>query len=186
MTTCPNCKTTFKPRRSNARFCSRACQSRAAAEISNAARGRAAIRNQGSEATVVTLSAIKPSLPASAPPLSCSEGAPDVEWLCCSSTRYDQPLHRAVAGRMNRTRGSDSILRSEAIGNDRPPLGHALMIAGEWAARVRSKGAVVWARERLPSLEAAKSAVEAHLAGHAEIVADAANMNHPEPMLLAA
>jgi hypothetical protein len=57
---------------------------------------------------VVTLSAIKPSPPASAPPLSCSEAAPEIEWFDCSSTRYDQPLHRAVAGRMNRTRGSDS------------------------------------------------------------------------------
>jgi hypothetical protein len=186
MTTCPACKTTFKPRRSDARFCSRTCQSRAAAEISNAARGQAAIRNQGSGGNVVALSAIKPPLPVSVAPLSCPEGAPEIEWFDCSSTRYDQPYHRAVAGRTNRTRGNESILRSEAIGNDRPPIGHALMIDGEWIGRVRSRGAVIWASARESSLEAAKSAVENHLAGHVEIVTSAANLNRPEPMAIAA
>jgi hypothetical protein len=175
MTTCPNCSTTFKPRRSNARFCSRTCQSRAAAEISNAARGQAPIRNQGSGGNVVALSAIKPLLPVSKPP---DEGAPEIEieWFDCSSTRYDQPYHRAVAGRMNRTRGNESILRSEAIGNDRPPIGHALLVDGEWIGRVRQRGVVVWASERLDSLEAAKIAVERHLAGLPELVAESLAM----------
>jgi hypothetical protein len=173
MTTCPNCSTTFKPRRSNARFCSRTCQSRAAAEISNAARGQAPIRNQGSggNVNVVALSAIKPLLPVSKPP---DEGAPEIEieWFDCSSTRYDQPYHRAVAGRMNRTRGNESILRSEAIGNDRPPIGHALLVDGEWIGKVRRKGAVIWASDRLGSLEAAKHAVEAELSGRTELVSE--------------
>ena len=87
---------------------------------------------------------------------------------------------------MNRTRGNESILGSEAIGNDRPPIGHALLVDGEGIGRVRSRGAVIWSSERLPSLEAAKSAVENHLAGHAEIVTSAANLNRPQPMAIAA
>jgi hypothetical protein len=110
----------------------------------------------------------------------------EIEWFDCASTRYDQPYHRAVAGRMNRTRGNESILRSEAIGNDRPPIGHALLVAGEWIGRVRSRGAVVWSSASLPSLEDAKRAVESHIAGHAEIVTSAANLNRPQPMALAA
>ena len=134
MSTCPQCEKRFEPRRSDARYCSRACQSRGAAERGNAARAQPASRNQGPGGNVVALSAIKPLATASAPPLSCSSGAPEieVEWFDCSSTRYDQPYHRAVAGRMNRTRGNESILRSEAIGNDRQPIGHALLLDGEW------------------------------------------------------
>jgi hypothetical protein len=172
MTTCPQCEKRFEPSRSNARFCSRACQSRAAAERGNAARAEAAIRNQGSGGNVVALSAIIALQPASAPPLSCSEGAAEIEWFDCSSTRYDQPYHRAVAGKMNRTRGSDSILRSEAIGNDRPPIAHVLMLEGEWIGKVRARGAVVWTSERLGSVEEAKLAVERHLAGLPELVAE--------------
>jgi hypothetical protein len=87
---------------------------------------------------------------------------------------------------MNRTRGSDSILRSEALGNDRPPLGHAVMIDGEWIGRVRDRGVVIWSSTRQPSLEAAKLSVETQLSGRPEIVATAANMNRPQPMALAA
>jgi hypothetical protein len=170
---CPACGNRFAKARSDARYCGRVCQSRSASERSNAARGQAAIRNQGSAGNVVALSAIKAVLPAVAPPPL------DAEWLQCWPD-----LHRLVAGRMNRTRGSDSILRSEAVGNDRPPLGHALMLEGEWVGKVRRNGAVVWVSERFGSLDQAKLAVENHLSP-VEVEA-AANLNRPSPLALAA
>ena len=158
--TCPQCEKRFEPSRSNARYCTRTCQSRAAAERSNAARGQAAIRNQGPGGNVVAPSAIKPLAPAYAPPLN-------VEWL----NVFDD-LHRCVAGRQNPTpKDGKSILREFAVGMDRPPLAHAILIAGEWQGRVRRKGAVIWSSERLGSLEDAKVAVERHLSGLPELVA---------------
>ena len=60
------------------------------------------------------------------------------------------------------------------------------MIDGEWIGRVRDRGVVIWSSTRQPSLEAAKLAVETHLAGHAEIVTSAANLNRAAPVALAA
>ena len=74
-----------------------------------------------------------------------------------------------------------------AVGMDRPPLGHAVMIDGEWIGKVRSRGAVVWQSPRLGSLEAAKVAVENQLRGRPEIVSAAANLNRqPAPLAIAA
>jgi hypothetical protein len=183
--TCPVCQSSFTNTTRPKTYCSVDCQSKAANTRTNARRRPAeAVKTPRPALTLVHCEDPSTGQP---PPRADGILKPlEIEWFDCSSTRYDQPLHRAVAGRMNRTRGSDSILRSEAIGNDRPPIGHVLLVDGEFVGRVRSGGAVIWSSARQPSLEAAKSAVENHLAGHAEIVADAANLNRPQPMALAA
>jgi hypothetical protein len=106
---------------------------------------------------------LKPVLTASAP----VRAAPETEWLECWPD-----LHRAVAGRMNK---AVSTRREDAIGNDRQPIGHAVMLDGEWVGRVRRKGAV-WASPRFGSVAEAKTAVERHLAGLPEFVAESLAM----------
>ena len=78
------------------------------------------------------------------------------------------------------------IWRNDCVAADRPPLGHVILVDGEWVGRQRDRrtGSVVWVSDRLGSLEAAKAAVETHLSP--ELVSAAANMNRPEPLALAA
>ena len=72
-----------------------------------------------------------------------------------------------------------STRREDAIGNDRPPLGHVVKIAGEWLGRIRDprSGAVAWQSPRFGSVEEAKLGVEGHLSP--EGVATAANLDRP-------
>jgi hypothetical protein len=97
----------------------------------------------------------------------------EIEWFDCDG------YHRCVAGRMNPA--GRPVFREFAIGMDRPPLGH---VVGR--QRDRRSGAATWQSPRFGSVEEAKSAVEAHLANLPAMVADAANLNRPEPMTLAA
>jgi hypothetical protein len=100
----------------------------------------------------------------------------------CGSTGFVD-LHRCVAGRMNK---AASTRREDAVANDRPPLGYAVKIAGEWIGRRRDRrsGVVIWQSLRFGSVEEAKAAVEASLRP-VEVEA-AANMNLPQPLAMAA
>jgi hypothetical protein len=175
MTTCPVCETTFPAARSKL-YCSTICQTKAANERTNARR------------TVKTprpsLSLVGSEDPPEGQRPASREGilkALDIEWLDCWPD-----LHRAVAGKLNKSPPGKSIRREDALGNDREPIGHALLVDGEWIGRVRSRGVVIWSSTRQPSLEAAKLAVESQLSGRPEIVASAANLNRAAPLLLAA
>jgi hypothetical protein len=124
MTTCPACETTFTPRRANARYCSTPCQSKAANERTNARRDVKTLRP--------SLRLVKSEDPSEGQRPASPEGVLkplEVEWLDCGG------YHRAVAGRLNK---GNPILREWAVGMDRPPLGHALMLDGEWIGKVRA------------------------------------------------
>ena len=173
MPTCPQCDSVFSLKGKRARaYCSPPCQKAAA----NARNNR--LRNPSSaSAAIFALQDVKmASGVVSAPP---DEPLATIEWL----NVFDD-LHRAVAGRLNRTRGRNSIRREDAIGMDRQPIGHAVFVDGEWRGKVRSNGAVIWVSEQLGSLEDAKRAVEAQLSP--EIVASAANLNRAAPVAIAA
>jgi hypothetical protein len=162
-TTCPVCQSSFTNTARPKTYCSVDCQSKAANARTNARRRLTeAVKTPRPSLTLVHCED-----PSTGQPARCPTTVLDAEWLECWPD-----LHRAVAGRMNKTKGSESVYREDAAGNDRHPLAHAVMIDGEWIGRVHRKGAVVWASERLGSLEAAKIAVERHLAGLPELVAE--------------
>ena len=115
--TCPVCQSTFAAARSK-RYCSTACQSKAANARTNA-------RRRPTEAVKTprpSLTLVPREDPSVAPmPL-------DAEWADCGSPGFDD-LHRLVAGRLNKTA---STRREDALGNDLLLLGYAVKIAGEW------------------------------------------------------
>jgi hypothetical protein len=168
--TCPNCQTNFTARvgAKPQRYCSTSCRR----AVQNARARAGEQRTHAAGAISAGSNVLAPVLTAYAP----ARTALEMEWLECWPD-----LHRAVAGRMNKTA---STHREDAAGNDRQPIGHAVFVDGHWIGRVRQRGAEVWTSERLGSVEEAKAAVEAHLAGMPELVA--ANLNRPEPERLAA
>jgi hypothetical protein len=89
----------------------------------------------------------------------------NVEWL---SVFLD--LERCVAGRLNKARTTP---REFAIGMDRPPIGHVVLMAGAWQGKVRRNGAVLWSSEAFDDLGDAKLSVERRLAESPEIVTEA-------------
>jgi hypothetical protein len=178
MIDCARCKTTFTPRLQAVggraqRYCSPTCRKMAhkarGGEEDKRRRG-SPVLSDGSNVTTL-------HRPAVAPPQSSLE----VEWLDCWPD-----LHRCVAARFNKSKVGESIRREDALGNDRQPLGHAILIAGEWQGKVRQAGKVVWASPRLGSLDEAKAAVERRLADLPELFSAASNLNRPQPMALAA
>jgi hypothetical protein len=185
MQTCQHCKTKFTARigAKPQVYCSASCRRAVQNLRARAGRSAAEQRTQASGATLAGSNVLRLVLPASAPPQSGPEPALNFEWL---SVFHD--LERCVAGRQNPApKDGKSTPREFAVGMDRPPLGHAVMIDGEWIGKVRSRGAVVWQSPRLGSLEAAKVAVENQLRGRPEIVSAAANLNRqPAPLAIAA
>jgi hypothetical protein len=151
MPTCPTCKTKFTARVGGKpqRHCSPACRKAAY---------RA--RTAGSRATS--------QRPADAEQPSNVAARPEVEWL-----GIYPDLHRCVAGRLNPARDGKSVPRDDAIGMDRPPIGHAIHADDGWHGKVRSNGAVVWESEGFANLESAKAIVERRLAELPEVVASA-------------
>jgi hypothetical protein len=162
---CQHCKSTFTARigAKPQRYCSASCR-RAVQNL----RARAGERHtQEPEATLKPSNVLRPVWTRYGASQLSPEAVLDVEWL---DVFHD--LHRCVAGRLNKTKAGESIHREDAAGNDRQPLGHAVMLGGEWVGRVRRKGAVVWASPRFGSVAEAKIAVERHLAGLPELVAE--------------
>jgi hypothetical protein len=160
--TCPVCQSTFAAARSK-RYCSTACQSKAANARTNA-------RRRPTEAVKTprpSLTLVPREDPSTGQPASRPEVVLDVEWLNCW-----EDLHRCVAGRLNKTKGSESVRREDAIGNDRQPLGHAVMIDGEWIGKVRRRGVVAWTSDRPGSVEEAKRAVERELSGLPDVISE--------------
>jgi hypothetical protein len=167
-TTCQHCETKFTARLQAVggkpqRYCSVTCR-RAAQNTRAKAKEGQEQHTRPSEAISAGCNVLGAVQPASAPSLPSL----NVEWL-----NVFPDLHRCVAGRQNPAqKDGGSVLREFAVGMDRPPLGHAVLTAGEWVGKVRRKGAVIWASDRLGSLEAAKHAVEAELSGRTELVSE--------------
>jgi hypothetical protein len=173
MPTCPACKSSFASTARPKVYCSTDCQTKAANARTNARRAPSSAMKTPRPA----LTLVHSEDPSTALlPL-------DVEWLDCGSAGFDD-LHRLVAGKLNK---SASTRREEAVGNDRPPLGYAVRLDGEWIGRQRDRrtGAAIWTSPRFGSVEEAKLAVEARL--QPALVEAAANLNRqPEPMAIAA
>jgi hypothetical protein len=181
MPTCPVCKSSFAATARPKLYCSADCQSKAANARTNARRRPTeAVKTPRPALTLIRSE--DPSVGQPLPRPECVLKPLEVEWLDCGSVGFDD-LHRLVAGKMNK---SASTRREDAVGNDRPPLGYAVKLAGDWVGRQRDRrtGAVIWQSPRFGSVEEAKRAVEARLLP-VEVEA-AANMNHPEPLALAA
>ena len=153
---CPQCgkRFAFKATRPKM-FCSPHCQKKHANDRNNARRTPVKMATDGKS---------PPAIFNASTPVRIHPGEPlDVEWLDCFPD-----LHRAVAGRLNRSRTTP---REHAIGMDRAPIGHAVRVDGHWRGKVRSAGAVVWASGPFDTVEEAKRAVEAQLADRPELVA---------------
>jgi len=152
---CPQCgkRFAFKATRPKM-FCSPHCQKKHANDRNNARRTPVKMATDGKS---------PPAIFNAPMPVRIQPVAPlDVEWLDCFAD-----LHRCVAGRLNRLRTTQ---REHAIGMDRPPIGHAVLVDGAWRGRIRSAGAVIWTSDPLASLDAAKRSVEAELANRSELI----------------
>lgn len=175
MTICDHCQSTFKPRLQAVggraqRYCSPTCRKmahKARAAAPDKRHHASPVLSDGSNVTTLHT----PAIPA---PLKALNG----EWL-----DLGPDFHRSVAGRQNK---AETTLREWALGMDRAPIGHAVLVAGQWLGKVRHNGVVVWTSAPLATADEAKRAVLVELAGRPEVIASALKVATREAMPLRA